>query len=60
MQRSGHLQTIYAGLGDFSVVNPVVYDRQVVCHYHTNHRLIHLRRQLLQTKDGGTLSGYLV
>jgi len=48
---------MYAGLGDFSPIDPVVYDRQVVSHYYTNYRLIFtLGRRLLQTKDGGTLS----
>jgi hypothetical protein len=39
-QNSGHLQTIYGVLGNFSVVDPVVYDRQVVSHHYTNRRLI--------------------
>ena len=39
-QHSGHLQTIYTVLGDFSAVDQVVYDRQVVSHYYTNHQLI--------------------
>src|SRR6266849_5047898 len=39
-QHSGHLQTIYSALGDFSAVDPVVYDRQVVSHYYTNRRLM--------------------
>jgi hypothetical protein len=40
MQHSGHLQTLYAVLGNFSDVDPVVYDRQVLSHYYTNQRLI--------------------
>src|SRR5258708_38017495 len=36
MHYSGHLQTVYSVLGNFSVVDPVVYDRQVVSHYHTH------------------------
>jgi hypothetical protein len=42
MQHSGHLQTLYAALGDFSVVDPVAYDRQVfsLTHYHTDRQLI--------------------
>jgi predicted alpha/beta-fold hydrolase len=39
-QRSGHFQTIYGALGNLSVVDAVVYDRQVVSHYYTKRRLI--------------------
>jgi hypothetical protein len=40
-QHSGHLQTLYAVLGNFSAVDPVPYDRQVLSHYYyTNRPLI--------------------
>jgi hypothetical protein len=58
-QHSGHLQTLYSVFGDFSAVDPVAYDRQVLSPLHQSSTHIHLRRQLLQLKDGGTLSGYL-
>ena len=60
IQNSGHLQTIYGALGNFSVVDPVVYDRQVVSLLQQSLSHVHLRRRLLLTKDGGTLSDYLV
>jgi hypothetical protein len=40
MQYSGHLQTLYSVFGDFSAVDPVVYDRQVISHYYTDRRLL--------------------
>src|SRR5712664_1527876 len=32
-QHSGHLQTLHSVFGDFSAIDPVAYDRQVVSHY---------------------------
>ena len=39
-QHSGHLQTLYAVLANFSAVDPVAYDRQVLPHYCANRPLI--------------------
>ena len=39
-QHSGHLQTLYAALANFSAVDPVAYDRQVLPRYYTNRPLI--------------------
>ena len=38
-RHSGHLQTIYGSLFDFSLVDQVAYDRQVVSHYYTRRQL---------------------
>ena len=38
-QRSGHLQTLYASLGDFSAVDQISYDRWVIFQHHAVHVL---------------------
>lgn len=52
---SGHVQTAYCVVGDFTQVDNVVYHRQVESHAKLPMRPNTLRRKLLRTLDGGTL-----